>query len=313
MADETTAPLPGPLGFVDKLRVVAAAIVAILLMRSVGWMVAEPADPEMAVVLTGSVGHILSVLPALLVLTVVSAIVGAVIAGPRLPEAGVFAAAVGLAALALQGGSMQAVLGYEVAADAASRRSLMMTMGFDCVLWSVLMVVAWLAVMAVCRWLWPDAGQTAPAGASDQAANESAKTGWSALAVTSVVALFVIWMTIARTPVASIARGQVIGSVAAGLYLGAMAARYFTGVSVSRWYAMAPAVVALVGFLLGYLQSNMSWAKGALASYALLATTPPHALARPLPIEYIAVGLAAVMVGYWSGEKIEHVAEQGMS
>jgi hypothetical protein len=29
-----------------------------------------------------------------------------------------------------------------------------------------------------------------------------------------------------------------------------------------------------------------------------------------LPIEYIAVGLAGVIAGFWSGEKIESVTEQ---
>ena len=38
--------------------------------------------------------------------------------------------------------------------------------------------------------------------------------------------------------------------------------------------------LAVVGFLLGYLQASMGWAHGVLAAYAQLATTPPHALAR---------------------------------
>ena len=120
-------------------------------------------------------------------------------------------------------------------------------------------------------------------------------------------------MTIARTPVATIARGQVIASVAGGLYLGVLAARYFTGINNTRWYVLAVPVVALVGYLLGFLQADLSWAKGALAPYARLATTPSHALARPLPIEYIAVGVAGAIAGLWSGEKIEHVTKQETS
>jgi len=312
-------------GLVDKFRLVVAAVVAVVLMRTVGWMVAAPTDPEMAVTMAFAGTQILTMLPSVVVLVVVSAIVGTVVAGPRWPEGGVCAAAVGLAGLALKGGSMQMVLAYRTAADAASRRALMVTMELDLVLWAGVLLAAWLAGCATWRWLWPEeacrrmraaAGQRGPASgprSSQTPRLEATEAGWLALIVTTVVALFVIWMTIARTPVAVIARGQVFASVAAGLYLGALAARYFTGVTRSFWYALSPVAVGLVGYLMGYVQANMAWAKGPWAAYALLATTPPHALVRPLPIEYVAVGLAGVLIGFWSGQKAEHAAEQGLA
>ena len=313
--DTATRVAAKPVGFLEKVRVFLAALVAIVLVSYVGWMVARPIDPEMAVTFTAGSRSLLAIWPALLVLTVVAAAVGSAVAGPRLPEAGMFAAAVGLAGLALHGGSMETLLAYVGGADPSGRRSLMFSMAVDTVLCASLLAVSWLVVLMVSRWLWdapaPRPGpRPAAKNAPDKAGSLADMLGGGslALAVTSIVALFFIWTTIARTPVAVIARGQVIASVFFGLYLGAMAARYFTGVDHARYYMAAPLVVAVVGFLLGYLQANMGWAHGVLAAYAQLATTPPHALARPLPIEYIAVGLAGAIAGFWSGEKIEHVA-----
>ena len=56
----------------------------------------------------------------------------------------------------------------------------------------------------------------------------------------------------------------------------------------------------------------MGWTRDGNGAYALLATTPPHALVRPLPVEFLAAGLAGAIMGYWSGGKVELVAEQEM-
>ena len=306
----------GPVGFVEKARVFLACVVAVLLLRTVGWMVAEPTDPDMAVSFSASGRAVLASWPALAVLTAVAAVLGTTIAGRRLPEAGVFAAGVGLATLALRGGSMEVLLAY----DTTGRRALMMAMARDCLLWTALMAVTWIVNALVWRWLWTDqpAGDGAassPAPTEPRAKKPAAKPArsrggwadWPALAITAVIGAVVIWMTIARTPVAVIARGQVIASIAAGLYLGAMAARYFTGIEDARWFVLAVPAVALVGYLLGYINGDMSWAQNSgYKFYALLATTPPHSLARPLPLEYLAVGVPAALAGFWSGQRVEH-------
>ncbi len=317
-SETAVAALTRPLSFFEKLRVAAAAGIAVLLMTTIGWMVARPADPQMAVTFAYGGRHILAVWPSLLVLTLVSALVGTAIAGRRLPEAGLFAAAVGLAALTLRGASMQTVLGYHATPDLAGRRAVMTAMAFDCLLWASIAAAAWIAVVLAWQWLWQEARPPAEDEPDPKKAPAAGKTaafraGWPALAVTTVVGLFVIWTTVARTPVATVARGQVIASVAAGMYLGAMAARYFTGVSKAHWYALAPLAAGLIAYLLGYLQADLSWAKGPWGSYALLTTTPPHALVRPLPVEYIFVGLAGALLGFWSGDRIEHAAEREMS
>lgn len=339
---DTVAPAPvARLGFLDKLRVLLACGVAIVLMRSVGWRVAAPLDPDMAVTLTQAEGGVWAVWPALLILTAVTATIGTVIAGQRLPEAGIFAAGFGLTALALRGGYMQDLLAYHGASEASQRRALMAMLAWDCVLWAAILAVSWLAVMLARAWLWgpsevapgpdgeistdaaspgkksapspsprPSSKSTERPGRKQQAGSSTPRGGWPALPITIVIGALVIWLTIARTPVAQIARGQVIASVAAGLLLGAMAARYFTGIADPRWYVLAVPAIGLIGYLLGFINAGMGWAQKEYQPYALLAVTPTHDLARPLPIEYVAVGVSAALVGFWSGQRIEHTAEQ---
>jgi hypothetical protein len=120
-------------------------------------------------------------------------------------------------------------------------------------------------------------------------------------------------LTTGRDPVAPIHRGQTIAAIAAGLYFGAMGGRYFTGLQDVRWYLLAVPAIGLLACLIGYLSADMSWAQGTRYQYYIsLATTPTHDLARPLPIEYIAVGTAAVLAGYWAGDKMEQVAQEAV-
>lgn len=314
--------VPDRLNVYDKLRILGACVLAAVFMRTVGWMVAQPLDPREAILLAmnerGFFAAALAALPILLLLTAVVTALGTVIVGRVVPEAGVFVAGIGLAALALRGGSIHVLLAYYLDARgdeparllsqlADERRSLMVRLAMDCLLWSAVMAVSWGVMSAVRKWLWTDESpQPASGSASKRTAVEPAgKPGWMALAITGVVAGLVIWLTIARTPVAVVARGQVIAAVAAGLFAGAYAARYYTGVADARWYLLAPPAVGLVAYLLGYLNAEMRWAPGEYRYYALLPTTPPHNLVRALPIEYIAVGVSATLAGYWFGQRTD--------
>ena len=307
-----------PLSFIERTRAVVACGVAWLLLGTLGWQMAKPLDPQMAVTLTASGRAILAAGPALLILAVVAAAIGTAIIGKRLPEAGALSAAIGLAGMSLRGGSMQAMLAYYADQSVSARRGLMIAMLIDTLLWTAIMAAAWVSTMTVRRWLWPELVAesevpTPKAAKNPPPAPSAFARGWPALTVTVVVATIVIWLTVARTPVANIARGQVIASVGGGLFLGAMAARYFTGNNDSIWYALAVPVVAVIGYVLGHFSADMNWAHDAYKPYAWLATTPPHQLARPLPIEYICVGLAGALIGFWTGQRMEHVVEHELT
>jgi len=225
-------------------------------------------------------------------------------------------------------------LGYFVANDEISRSALLRLMVLDSLLWAGILLLSWVAVYLSWQWLWgsrssiaetqqEEATEGEPQSKKDNkvcAVNSEADlqpksfwAGWPAMVATAVVAAFFIWITVSRTPISPILRGQVIFSVAGGFFVGALVARYFTGINDARWYALAPLGVALIGYLLGYLNADMAWAEAEAQYkyYALLAITPPHDLVRPLPIEYLAVGVAGALGGYWSSASVEQVVEQG--
>ncbi len=308
---ESTATIAPPhVGLIDRTRVALACGVAILMMYGVGWNVAQPPDSLLGLTFTASGrSSYLHVWLIMLVLGAVTAAIATAVAGKRLPEAGLFAVGVGMATMALRGGSMQSILAYSASPDTGSRRELMWQMGQDCLLWAAVMAVAWAVSTLARRWLWPDSGSlVCPAHRKPV----TPQLGAGALASTLVVALIVIWLTIARTPVAEIARGQVVASVAAGLFLGAMAGRTVTGVDNASWYLPAVVLVGLTAYLVGYLEADMSWASASsYRPYTGLATTPPHDLVRPLPVEYMAVGVAGVLGGFWCGDRAEQTAEEG--
>ena len=326
-----------PLGLIEKARVVAALGAAVVILYTMGWISAQPTDPALPLTFVRSGRAIPAIWPALAILTVVAGIIGTIVSGKRLPEAGLFAAAIGLAALSLHGGSMFDLMANEGATTPAVRAAFMKAMAIDCVLWSAVMFVTWIATSWAYRWIW--FGPNAPASPSASAASteplaptqptaksgrsqskqqakpavQAPRSGWAALVVTGVIGVFVVWCTAGRDPAAPVQRGQTIAAVAAGLYFGAMGGRYFTGIRDVRWYLLAVPAGAILAWLVGYLSADMSWAQGTPYQYYIyLATTPVHDLARPLPIEYIAVGTAAVLAGFWGGDKMEQVAADAL-
>lgn len=304
--------------FVDKLRIVAACAVAVWLMRAVGWYVIAPADPDMGLTFVLNDQPLVSAWIGILLLSLVASVLGTAISGKRLPEAGMLVGCVGLAALVARGGTMQDVLGYQAGTEEATRQKLMLRMCVDTGLWAAIFVANWLAVTAAYRWLWKapfhfqlSAGaSTAPSGdAKSKTGANHARTGWLATGATVIAGLFLMNAALGRTAVSPVLRGQTIGALVLGFMLIVMAVRYFVAVHDSRWYVAAPLLVALAAYVLGYFNADMGRLDVSFRPFRDLATTPPHMLARALPVEYLALGVIGAILGFWSGEKIEEVAE----
>lgn len=317
-----------PLRFVEKLRVALACGLAMLLLGTVGWQLAHPRDSQMALTLARNGASVLAVWPALAILAAISAAIGTAVIGRRLPEGGALAAALGLAVMALRGGTMEALLAYDAGTTPETRQSLMTSLTLDLVLWTGVMAAAWVSMVLVRGWLWgmwrASTAVVEPVAAAPAGGKPVAKAGkteaagtpasiqplcFAALAITIVVALIVIWNTISRTPVAAVQRNQVVASVTGGLFLGALAARYVTGVTEPLWYACAAPIVGLVAFIMGHLSSDMSWAQNTIYQpYIQLATTPPHDLVRALPVLYVTLGVVGALWGYWTADRMERLA-----
>ena len=94
--------MTAPLGLLDKARSLAAWSVCAGLFLTVGWTTLQPEDPLGAVSLWSQQHGLFAWVQAAGLGGAVAAI-GTLLIGKRLPDAGIFAAALGLAAVNLRG------------------------------------------------------------------------------------------------------------------------------------------------------------------------------------------------------------------
>ena len=107
----------------DKLLSLAVWVGAAALFASVGWMAVQPDDPRGAVSVVTRSGSLFSIVQIVALAAIVSALAAALV-GRRLPDAGVFAVAVGLSAAVWRGESTAHLLISVAGSDAAARSSL---------------------------------------------------------------------------------------------------------------------------------------------------------------------------------------------
>ncbi len=303
------AVLGQPMRFSDKVRVTAACALAMALFGSLGWTIARPADPQMAVTLLLENRAWPAVLVSVLVLAAVSSAVAAAVAGKAMADAGVLAAACGLAMMSVRGGTMTQVLMYHGTSE-SERRTLATAFGIETLLWFAAIASAWLVGHLVRSWL---DGLAAAAEASTprsrwarvREAFTHVRHGMFGMVVCAALAWLFIGATMSRTAASAIERGQVFFALGAGFFVGAAVAQQIWAKGAACWYGLSVLIVALLGYSRAALNPVIS-AAGPLESYARLATTPPNDLARALPIEYMGMGVAGVILGHWVGRRMHY-------
>lgn len=325
-----------PLKIEEKLRVTVACAIGLALFASVGWTVARPADPRAPITLVLDGGGWLTTWGSVLGLAAVTSAVATAAAAPIFIGSGMLATAVGLAAMSLRGGTMTELLLYR-GADAAQRQALAQRLMLETLLWFAAIGVAAIVGATVRRWLGGEAmpldeadasagdakggspkrrgdGSGGAAGTKSSAAAASGAGGWlnrsgfsvsrglrvlrdgaGATLVSLGAAWFLITVVIGRTSVAWIERGQVLFAVGASFFCAVMLARVLFKAAPLSSCVIAVPLLACVGYAWGYIRpiaSNVGY-------YADLASTPPSDLFRPLPIEYVGMGVVGVVLGYW--------------
>lgn len=301
------------LGWFDKVVTVLTWTCAVGIFATVGWMAIGPDDPRGAV--SVSIGQVPAVIPQVAALAAaVAGIVTAVI-GRKLPDAGTFAVAVGLAAANLQGSPSSYLLTHVVKPDAAARQGLCVSLAAEGLVWFVVIAVAAVVSGVVMRWCYgrPDAegacadGRLASLAVADVPVLGEMVCGPRALAdrpsprigllhggVTALVALFLIRVLAAGSPERTIQHGQVYFSLAAAFYLGTYVAHRAFPVRTPLWGCLAVPAVCIVGYVWTIMRA------GGAGPYAQIASVPPTVFLRALPLEYISVGTAAVVASFWS-------------
>jgi hypothetical protein len=310
MVAALSADLARPLRFSEKLRITVAFAVSIALFLTVGWSVAAPTDPQEAVCLLVTIPNWPVAWVSLAALGAVASAIATAIAGAALFHVGPIAACLGLTALSCRGGTMSVLLAYH-GADAAARRGLAGTLLFEMLLWAGVVAVAWAVGQLTWQWLYgaprkaPEherpVARPKPALLADTFAH--ARDGVLALLICTAVAWLVISFAIARSPSAWIERGQVLFAVGVAFLVGAIAAAQVFPRAASGWYGLSVVALAAVAYALTAMHPIN---RSAREYYRDLATVPPSDLFRPLPIEYLGIGIVGVLLGYWLGQRMVH-------
>jgi hypothetical protein len=113
------------------------------------------------------------------------------------------------------------------------------------------------------------------------------RTGIAAMLITTAVGLILIGI-LTGPRLGYTYRGQVYFAVALAFAAGTIIARRVTGLRRPLWYLPAPLIVGIIGVLWAGFRPNLG------APYQNINIIPVTGLVRPLPVEMIAVGIAAI-------------------
>jgi len=218
--------------------------------------------------------------------------VGTVFAGSIRFDAGLFAAAIGLAALSCRGGPMRYVT------QAAGGRGVFLALALELVVLGALLGLAWFGLWLLYR-VGHLRGDALRDGLRDQP-HDIGERVYALLVQAAVMSVLV--MLLARTD----DKKQVLAAVAVASFAATLMSYAFSPVRPSVWYWAGPILVGTFGYLTAYLSAgsmeSVGWKSG--AGGGLLA-----GLARPLPLDYASLGTAGAILGYWTSRQWQRAKE----
>jgi len=271
------------LGFLEKLAAIFSWFLGGAVFFTVGRLAMAPADPRGAVSLLLH-EHPLWALLQVHALAVVTSALAAVIAGRFVSNVGTFAAALGLLIVALRGETAAGVLIFAADQPSMSGMSFGLKLALETLGWFSAILAAHAASFAASRWIHGKQEE-------DRAADVPGLTHGLLHALSASI-ISIAGMTIFSSGLSdrAITHGQSCFVVAAGVMFGA----YFAGrtfpVRSAFWSLLSAPALGMIG----YLWSAVRAPAGAISD----GLTPTHFL-RVLPIEYIAAGTAAAIIGFW--------------
>ena len=310
--------MTAPLGLIDKALSLTAWAVCAGLFLTVGWTALQPDDPLGAISLWSQQHRLIAWLQTAVLGGAVAA-VGTLLIGKRLPDAGIFAAALGLAAVNLRGSPAGSLLIGYPHAEGGWRAGLEGILVLETLLWFAVIVGAALVSGTIYRWCFqrqdaesgdaagaptsPDVWQAmalseltasaAPAGSSSSATAPGWAQGIKQLAVTLAVAMVVLrLLSVGSTPRA-VSHGQVYFAVGTAFYVGVIAGVYHFPTPSALWGCLAVPLLACIGYLVVWIGS------GGASGQAQPSHIPSSMFLRALPLTYVSVGTAAVMAAFW--------------
>jgi len=293
-------------GFFDKLLMWFAWVLAGVVFFSIGWSVMAPTDPHGAVSLLARSGD-----PAMLLkacaLAGLTAVVATILAGRYLPDAGVFAASVGMVAVSVRGDTAAYFL-IRRADESSSIGGLALSLAGESAVWFGVIVLTIFVCHALVR-SFPavtiGAGRhyltQIPSGfdlfrAKPQKVDApkvpltSFAVGIKHAVVVGGVGLVAFQLFSSGVAGRSIQHGQACFVVAASTCVACYIGHRFAPVSSALWSLVGVLVITIVGYI---------WSSFSVNAAALPASIPASAFLRVLPIQYVATGTATAVAMCW--------------
>ncbi len=282
---------------VQRVRHICGLTISILIFWYVGWWVAGPSDPMGPVTLL-LVDHGVIAMAEILGIAIAAGGLAVAVSGPRSGHAGPLAIATGLAALGARGGKMDTLMMLRLSSSDAGLHTYPATE-------MIAETCLWLAVIAVGfiigRWVESWFGPEPPSGPARRAPVDSAgeiRQGIGSTVVCALVAYNVIRVA-GGLPEDAILTGQIYFAVGLGFLLSTMLAQWIFRPSSRLWGLIAVAVVAIVAYTMNGPDPSAMPEAGEPAVYVILT-----AAARPLPIEYAALGAIGSLIGFGLGNRL---------
>jgi len=319
--------LPVRLRYSDKALLTLAIGFSVALFLTVGQVVLTPHDPQGAISILTHAHPVLMLLESAGLIAVTAA-VGTLLIGSRLPDVGVLCVALGLAITVVQKDTAAYLL---VAADGSSDRSVAMGMAIESVLWSALFLAAilvsgWVMVfcgrsgggVAIRR---DGSGDTGHGGGDDSATGErhfsaddmaAAKLGRlsKSIGITpgsefniGQLKITLLVAACATLLYAVLVSGSSPRTIQHGQTCFALFAAFYLAVWIVKTFGLSPAspltVLAAVPLsaIIGYMWAMVQ--PGGAGRYAHLSHIPTSVFLRSLPLTYISVGVIGALIGYW--------------
>ncbi len=309
MSEASISTMPVHHTISDRLRLHAAWGVAAVVFWTFGWFALQPWDPRGPVSMLAVERATLSMIE-IAALAAVMAAVATVIAGRVFADIGVAAVGIAIAIVSLRGGPTTTLL-----VQAESLPSLCLALAAEGVFWFLAMTAAVVASAFVMRWVLGEADEGRPDESNgvtlrDTIASEipfvrcmlsglscprftraELINGLLHAGITAFIALALILIFAAGGPEQDIRNGQSCFAVAAAFYIAAGRAQIMFPARTAFWSFASVVIVCVAAYVWAMVMS--------LQANPTLPTIPTSGFLRVLPVTYVAVGAAGVVMARW--------------